>query len=402
MEQQYKIGIFGRLFYGLCASGLVIFFTFLMFSKSQENKAIYLFPLLMILLCVLVLINLFKSKVIITSNSITRERVFYSKTLNFEDIKGCRIGSKLIVIEPIDALTSNLRISNYSDFANYEILTDWIRGKFIDLDKIDLERENEELLHDTTLGSTENEREEKLSKARQVAIAYTVWGFIMFFVLLWIRNSYASLLVGVLYPILGIIIMKFSFGLIKFLNNSQKSIYSGIGIGFCMPILILFITSIAEYEVLSFTKALPIATVIAIILFVLLYNVGINKTTGSITGQIVFILIISSLFGFGSTVVTNCLFDKSVPTEFKTTVVDEYISSGKGAHYHLKLNPWKSDQNVREIDVSESTYEKTPIGSPVIIEEKKGFFNIPWFDFKIDPTPPAPADLNNGSYPIPR
>lgn len=113
MEQEYKVGIFEKLFYGLLVSGLAIFFTFLMLSKPQENKAIYLFPLFMILLCILVLINLFKSKVIITSNSITRERAFYSKTLNFEDIKGVRIESKIVFIEPLDASRPKLKISNY-------------------------------------------------------------------------------------------------------------------------------------------------------------------------------------------------------------------------------------------------------------------------------------------------
>jgi hypothetical protein len=402
MEQEYKVGLFGKIFYGIVAGGMAGFFGFMIISHPQDNKAVYLIGLLPIIICLLILVNLFKSKVIITSTSITRERVFYNKTLNFEDVKGARVGQKVIVIEPEEASLGKLRISNYSDFANSEELANRIGTMFLDLDKADLDKEKEVLLSDNSLGYTVEERESKINKMGQIAIAYTVWGFIMFFLLLFIRNNYLSFWVGVLYPLLGIVIMKFSNGLIKFVSDSKRSSYLGISIGFSMSVIILFVLAIAEFEVISFTNALPVAAVIAIALFILLYSVGINKTKASVKGQSVFMVIISLFYGFGNTVVANCLFDKSKPAKFQTQVVDEYISSGKGAHYHLKLNPWLPGQNIREVDVSEKSYYKTPVGSTVFIYEKKGLLNIPWFDFELDPTPPVPAGSNNGNSPAPR
>lgn len=392
MEQEYKVGLFGRIFYGLAAGGMLIFFCFLPTLGPQKDKLVYFILLVPIIILLLILINIFKSKVIVTDTSITRQRLFYNRTLNFADIKGIRIESKIIFIEPLDASYLQLKISNYDDLAKSEELTKWLREKFTDLDKVDLEREKEVLLNDSSLGYTPEAREAKISKMKQIAIAYNIWGFIMCFILIFVRNSFLSFWAGALYPLLGIAIMRFSSGLIKFVGASQRSLHMGIFLGVAMSVINVLIVAIAGYEVLSFVNAWPIAAAIAVALFLLLYSMGINKIEGVAKGQVVAMLITSFIYGFGNTIVINCLFDRSTPTYFTTTVADEYISSGKGAHYHLKLNPWKPNGRIREIDVSRKDYEKAPIGSSIIIIEKKGLLNIPWFDFKVDTEPPAIAN----------
>jgi hypothetical protein len=402
MEQEYKVGLFGKIFYGLLAGGALVFFSFLLISKPQNSALIYLIFLIPALFCLAVLINLFKSRVIITDTSITRERLFYNKTLNFTEIKGVRVSSRLIVIEPVDASLGNLRISNYDYLTNDDDLVRYINTKFTNLNKQDIEKEKELFLQDEALGRTEQEREAKMDKIRQIGIAYIVWGFIMCFTLIFVRSDYASLLVGMLYPVVGIILMKLSFGLIKFIGNSQKSHRLGIAVGLCMPVGLVFITAVVNYNLSALSSAIYIAVVLGIALFVLLFNVGVNNACGNVVAQGVFMLIMSVLYSVGSTIIINCLFDSSTPVTFRTMVGDEYTTTGKGPHYHLRLNPWKPGQDVTWIDVSRKEYEQSPIGSPVTIGEKKGLFNIPWFTYTLDPPPMAPVGSNNENFPIPK
>jgi hypothetical protein len=271
------------------------------------------------------------------------------------------------------------------------------------LNNEDLEKEKEALLNDNSLGYTPEEREAKISKMRQIAIAYNIWGFTMFFILIFVRSSSLSFWTGALYPLLGIAIMRFSSGLVKFVGVSQRSLHMGIFLGLAMSVINVVIAALANYEVISFTNAWPIVAVITVVVFISLYSTGINKIEGDgKKGQIVAMLITAFLYGFGNTVVINCLFDKSTQRNFTTTVADEYISSGKGAHYHLKLNPWKPNGRIREVDVSKKEHEQSPIGSPVTIDEKKGLFNIAWFNYTLDPPPMAPVGSNNENFPIPK
>nr|WP_067058067.1 hypothetical protein [Mucilaginibacter sp. L294] len=402
MEQEYKVGLFGKIFYGLLAGGIVGFLLLMLISKPPNEAIVYLIVLIPVAIGILIILNLFKSKVIVTETSITRQRLFYNRTLNFDDIKGVRIESKIIIIEPLEASYSQLKISNYDDLAKSEELTKWLREKFTDLDNKDREAEKEKLLHDNSLGYTVEERTSKIDKMGQIAIAYSVWGFIMFFILIFVRNHNLSFWAGILYPALGLAIMSQSNGLIKFASDSQRSNYWGISIGFCMPIVLLLVTAITQFELHSISRAWPIMVTVTLIFFILLYTLGINKNNRFIVGQVFGMLFISIIFGLGSVTLTNCLFDNSKPVKYQTQVVDEYISNSKGAHYHLKLKPWLPGQNIREVDVSEKSYYKTPVGSTVFIYQKKGLLNIPWFDFELDPTPPVPAGSNNGNSLGPR
>ncbi|MES2062694.1 MAG: hypothetical protein V4456_12285 [Bacteroidota bacterium] len=401
MEQEYRVGLFWKIFYGLTVGGLLIVFSLLVIATLPE-KPVYLIFLAPILLFLVVLINIFKSKVIITDSDITRKRIFYNKTLNFANIKGVRIESKIIVIEPLDVSCPKIKISNYDSFGKSEELAKWLSERFVDLDNVDRQTEEEALLNDNSLGFTREEREAKISKMKQVAMAYNIWGGVVPFMLLFTSYNNWIFFMGSLYPLLGLVLMKFSGDLIKFITNPKRSVYPGIIIGFIIPIIILLVVALKAYEILFFADVLKGAAVIGLTLFLLLFFLGKNENTEAVKGQVFLMGGLAVIYGLGVTILANCLFDNSKPVKFQTQVVDEYISSGKGAHYHLKLKPWLPGQNIREVDVSEKSYYKTLVGSTVFIYQKKGLLNIPWFDFELDPTPPVPAGSNNGNSPAPR
>ncbi|RFZ95146.1 hypothetical protein D0C36_06355 [Mucilaginibacter conchicola] len=402
MEKEYKLNIFAKLFYGVLTGGFAAFLIIFNIVRPPNENIVYLIIGVPVVICSVIFANLFKSKVIITETSITRQRIFYDRTLHFDDIKGVRIESKIIVIEPKHDTEKNFRVSNYSDLAGSDDLVSWLRESFPDLDKQDLEAETEILLDDASLGYTIEERKAKLSKTRGIAIAYSILGFIVPMILVFFSNPKLIFYVGIFFVLLGLIIIKFSDGLTKFVTNSKRSAYSGIAIGFMMPVIIMMVAAIKSFEILSFKESLKITPIFGLILFVPLFIIGRNKTTEAVKGQVLIMIIVSVIFGFSVTILANCLFDNSNPIKFITNVTETYTTSGKGPHYHLKINPWKKDQDELSIDVSQGTYEKTRVGDSVQILERKGYLSIPWFDYELNLTPPAPADLSNGNSLNPR
>jgi hypothetical protein len=171
----------------------------------------------------------------------------------------------------------------------------------------------------------------------------------------------------------------FSKGLIKFLSNSKRSVYPWMVLGFLIPVFTMLIKSLGEYDLSGYEHLwLPFITASSI-MSILLISLGINKTVESVVGQAIFMLIVSFGYGYGATIQTNCVFDKSEPTKVKTTVISKYIHQGKSTDYYLTLTPWEAGQKPKEIEVSHSFFERSSQGNEVQVNLKKGTFNIPWF-----------------------
>lgn len=402
MEKEYRVSVFGKVFYGVCVTCLLVSVILLMISKSPSNHLNYLFPIFICVVCGLVLVNLFQSRVILTQDSVTRKRAFCSKSLFFNEIKGVRISSRVIVIEPFDNSIGNMSITNYNDLANHEELVDQLRERFTDLNETELNLSLEQLKNSAVLGATEHERKVKLNRMKQIAITYNLWGLVLFGLLFFVRNIYWSVWVGMLYPLLGVGVMKFSYGLIKFGSDSENKPINGIFLGLSMPVIILFLTGIEEFNILSVITLVPVNIFIASILFFLLYTVGLNKSAVRRYNQLIIMAILSVLFGVGSAITINCVYDRSNVEKFKATIADKHITVGKSTHYVLTVYSWKKDDKLRELAVSKNGYNDVHIGGTVNIFVRKGLLGIPWFYFQLIPTPPVPAGLNSGNSPIPR
>ncbi len=118
---------------------------------------------------------------------------------------------------------------------------------------------------------------------------------------------------------------------------------------------------------------------ITLIIIGLLYFGGINKEAESVAGQIIMMTVAGLIYGYGCTIQVNCVFDNSAPQLIHTTVYNKWIEHSKSVHYHFKLNSWDSDQKLKNIEVSESTYNRYTNGDNININLKKGALHIPWF-----------------------
>ncbi|QKJ31264.1 PH domain-containing protein [Mucilaginibacter mali] len=381
MNQEFTLGNGTKIVYGLLGAGLAAFaiFFFAMPRNPNVSYAVYSIPLLFLLGSVLMFINIARRRVIIAGDTITRANVFGTREMAFDQIKGCRIGQKVIIIEPLDASAKRMTITNYIDYADDEVLVNYLRERFTDLDAADLQKSEKEFADDNRFGFNTDDRKAALEKATAICTAYNIIGFTGGFALIILRGGRVAVICEIVYPVIGIFLMAFSHGLIKFLSNKKRSVYPFIGIGFLIAAISLLIRSLINYEILGYDKLLLPSFGIALAMFIPLYYWGINREAESPKGQAIMMLVVSLIFGFGLTRTLNCQYDDSAPRNFNTTVLSKYISSGKGAHYHITLNPWHNTQSSREIDVSQSEYDRIQIADPVTIHEKQGYLHVPWF-----------------------
>lgn len=381
MEQEYRLSTWWKFFYvfigcfplsGIFAfSGLVV---------SRPDMIAIIIPLIISFFFLVILLGgQLRKKVIISDDRVVGVNVIQTKELFVTDIKGCRISEKRIVIEPISASSSKIIINNYTDFTDGKDIKKWLAENFADLDVIDLEQDRESILNDTSLGATREEREAKIANAKLIAIIYSIAGLIIGLGGIPFINKQAIVIVLILYPILGLIIMGKSNGLIRFISNLKTSVYSFAAIGLFTPSFVLFSTGVIGYDIYQFSHIWFPASFVCVIATASIYYTGLNKKIPSIIGQSIGMLIVSAIYAFGSVVQVNCVFDKSTPQEYTAIVLDHRSESGKNAEHYLKLSPWGPRKKPEEVSVPRWLYYEVPISGKVKIRFKQGLLKIPWF-----------------------
>jgi len=376
---EYTVSTGMKIFYGLLAIGMFVFSVFLVnVYNPSVTHAVLLFPLFLTAGAVLIIVNLIKRGIVIDDHSILCNNLFSRKELEFTRIKGCRIGQKAIYIEPLSSDDPTIVIGNYSDLTKSDELARWVKAHFKDLDSIDLEKERQELSQNPELGSTEAERQGTLKRAKNIAITYNIAGIALSFAMIF-YNAKTGTIILLSYPLIGVMIMIFSKGIIKFISKAKRSVYPSISLGMALPSFLLLIKSLGEYSIFQSNHLWSPALIISGILFALFYFRGINKSIGSIKGQIAFMLILALLYGFGSALQINCAFDNSPLKTYDATVFSRRMQNGRSRSYFLTLSPWGPRRKVQETEVHRRLYNVTAIGDTVKVNFKEGLLHVPWF-----------------------
>jgi hypothetical protein len=379
MEIEYTVSTGMKFFYGAIAVFLTGF-AVLMFNMdhTKAGPVVLLIPILLLLFAALIVTSQIKRKIIVSTDLIVKVSIWGRKDLPTSNVKGIRVGEKVIYIEPDSPSYPKITINNFSDLGSSDDLKNWLTENFKDLDALDLKQTEDQILHDTSLGFTEQEREETLKKAQLTARIYNIAGGVIgaasFFI-----DHYLIVVALLLYPVAGVVILRLNNGLIKFLSNKKRSPYPSIFIGFYFCALMLLIKGIIPYDIFQYDHIWPIAFCTGIVITALLYFTGLNKTAEAVKGQVVFMLVMGMLYGFGSTLEINCAFDKSKVQVFSAQVLDHRITRGKSDSYYLTLSPWGPRPDAEEVSVGRWLYNDVSIGQTVKIKFKTGLLNIPWY-----------------------
>jgi len=375
MGREYTISTGMKIFYILIAAAMFVF-AMVLLKIPQSQSVLLLFPLIIVVGSALIIINALKRKVIIYDDSILCINLFSRKEISFTDVKGCRIEQKFISLELNSG--DKMTIRSYSDLGDSAEFEGWVRDKFKDLDAIDLKHDEEQVLKDTSLGYTVEDRERKLKTAKQIALAYNIVGSAVF-CLVFFGRGYPIVIMGLFYPLVGIIVMVFSKGLIKFAGNSKRSVTPFLLLGIMVPVITMLVVVIADYQIFQYNNLWLPMILTAAIVFTIVYFTGLNRSITGIKAQIFAMIILSAMYAFGGITSINCTFDKSAPVIYKAKVLDHRIESGKHTSYLLTLSEWGPMHQQKEEDVGRHLYSSVSIGDTVKIYFRPGLLKAPWY-----------------------
>lgn len=384
MEYEYTTSTGSKILYGILAIFLVAFTLFVPISANNgsynSNPALIIFPIIGIVAAALIIFNLIKRKILITDYSVKYVNVWGTKEIVIKDIRGFRIGEKAIYIYPFDEHSPKLSIKDTLSIGDKKGFVNWLNENFKDLNKEEFEAAKSELLQDTNLGVTQEDREARYNTNKNYVKWYSLGGLALFIVTAYLNiNSGILCIVIVLYPLPGILMMIYSRGIIR-LFAKKNSAYLSVFIGLLFPAFSLAFKSFVYVNLLSFANLWLTATIIAIVSFCVILYISTKQTNENVTGQVAFVAIFALVYGYGATTSINCDLDQAQPKIYRVKVIDHRVSHGsKSTSYYITIDGWRKGYSSEEIDVASSFYDRVSVGSIVNVNLKPGILNAPWY-----------------------
>jgi len=381
MEEEFTLSTGMKVFYGIVGFLLAgVGVTFLTLGFIHRDMLPITVPMLLVFLALGVLVGgQLRKRVIISADRIIHTNVLQTREIPAASVKGCRIGSKVIVVEADSSNYRKITINNYSDFANSQDLVSWLKQNFKDLNDADLAEERGRLLQDARLGATKEEREAKIKNAKWVTVFYSVVGLLFGFGSIPLDQNRAVVIALVAYPLLGIAIMARSRGLIKFLSDTRKSVYAFVFIGLMGPVMFLCFSAAYGYDIENYRNFFLPGTALCLAMAGLFYLTGKNEDLPSVAGQVVMMVLLAAAYSYGTIIKLNGMFDETAPQIIHTSVESKFKEYNKGEHYYLWLNPFIPGDDKHEVEVGPMTFDKYNAGDAIDVDVKKGFLNIPWY-----------------------
>lgn len=378
MQQQFTTSIFLKIIYVIVSLLFAGFGLFMMFTPGSAGQAMYIWALIPIAFGAIFMALALRRKVVIENGVISVSDVFKTREIAVDNIRGVRFEQKVITIVANDAARTTLTIRNYGEFGNNKDLVAYLQT-FTDLNAVDREEEQKNLLENTNLGFTAEERQATLDKAKKISLAYNITGLAVALGYLFTKQPIMAVL-AIIYPLLSAVLIFTSKGLIKFLSNKKRSIYPFVFLGFMAPTIALFAKSIGSYQIYSYDNFwLPFVALGVVVAAMLLFT-GVDRSlNNSVISQQILMVFMALFYTFGCVNLINCGYDKSPDNIYKAAVIGHHISHGKSTSYYLYLSTWGPCHEQKQVSVSGTMYDDTPVGDSVKIDLKPGLLHIPWF-----------------------
>lgn len=276
------------------------------------------------------------------------------------------------------------------DFQNLQSLYEWLDSHVRNLNKEQLSQSIDEF-NESHSELTDDEKGKLLHKTYLFAkILKWIGAIVAVFLVasLFVNRSLmrVAFIVCAIYPILLFLIMRFSNGEIRF-NVKTSDLYPSLlsPFSFCSASL-MFASVIYLDWIYSFSKQLCISALVALIMFFIYYACA-SKSEKQMEGKlssriisIISIIFLMLMYGIGFSIPANIIFDKSEPTIYEVSVINQRVSKGRHTDYYLEVSPWINKKiNQKEISVGSKLYSEVEIGDKVNIKLYKGFLGVPWF-----------------------
>lgn len=383
MEKTFRPTLFSKIFNPGLPALIACFSLFLSIRyHTIPVSEILIVTLAPLIIAAIILSNQLKRKVVVSDRCIMKTNILGTKEMMNNNVKGFRIADNSIFILPLQDGDPKIVIRYYTSLRNDEELLAWLNEHHTNLDRKEYQRELEEILHDTNIGTAREEREASVKRSGMLARIYNIGAFILFGLSLFIFGEIdASWIVDTLvflYPLAGIALIVFSKGIIKLITKASSAHYQ-VWLGIYLPVIVILIKAAFGYHIFAYDNLwLPFA-LISTGVFLIFNRFGLKKAGTAVKGQIFLAIFLALFFGYAYTLQINCVYDNSKPKRFRATIIDRRIFKGKNYSYYLTLAPWGTKLAPEEIEVRRALYQQLSADSTVTINVKPGLLHIPWF-----------------------
>ncbi|WP_318640461.1 hypothetical protein [Flavobacterium ardleyense] len=388
---EFRFPLYYKIFICIVAVALVCFFYFvfkMLLEKPNETdwnifNIVLGVSIFLAITLVIEIFNAFTAKFAISKDRITVARNFSEKQLLYKEIVGFRIREQYIFFESKNC-KSRIKISSLFD--NYKEILDWASKNFQNLDIADAAEENKKILSDVDYGWTVVERNNNLKRAKKVAVALNITGIWLLIWLVAYPKPYELVIISsILFPILCLIILKYFKGLLLF-DARTKSGHPTIMLSIISPSVGLLIRTLQDYKIFNYSNVwIPSLLIAATYVVILIID---DKTLKNDKAKQYFTLftycVAMFAYSFSTVVIINCLYDRSIPNLFTSTITDKKFIQGysSSSTYSVKLTSWGEQKEAKEVSVTKDEFKNMEINDQVSILYKKGLFDISWYEIK--------------------
>lgn len=387
MKQEYKIAKGWAIFIWIFAPGLIALFGFMGISPYLDDDIdltlvliLTPFSIGLILLMVLGLVDTVKSRLIIEKDKIISISVFKTKRLDFSDIQGFKRDQNYLYFIPKSTDLKKIKVSSYC--GKFKELIIWSESQFNNLDIEEIAKETADIMENEEYGRNIDEREYRFRQAKRLTKILNITSLIIGLSTLFYPHFYKiQILVCTILPLIGLIALKTSNGLIK-IDGKPNSTHPKIFLTFLIPSCALAMRAILDFSIFEYKNFwLPAFLLLGVYGFIIFkeskeqFDLSKGITYLSIFG----VLIFGALYIYGLLITTNVTFDNSQPQVYKAKILDKRISTGESTTYYFELDQWGPQTEIEDVSVSRDIYDSKIIGDSAIVYFNNGLYKIPYY-----------------------
>lgn len=220
-----------------------------------------------------------------------------------------------------------------------------------------------------------------LKKQKLILLAFSfvlcLWGMLY-------PNPYRNIIWAlVFFPIIRVLFLSFDNGKFQFrsVDYDKEVIHWSI----IFPALALGLRSVLDFKIIDFSNGY-IPVIFLAIIFLVIYLTTINKELVILKKENIWLnfyaVLFISVFSFSIVASTNVLLDHARLNNSEVIVLKKHISKVRGTNYSVVLKLINSNNNSKQISISESRFEEINIGDTLSILIGTGKYDIPWFILK--------------------
>jgi hypothetical protein len=362
----------------LIGSGLLI----QAFNAVRPDTALIVIAIGLILFGIFCFIEILLTRVIISGQEIQVKSLFGKRVLPLAAVRGFRYErreyTKAIVLIPMDPSFQKLKIPTW--LADRDELNAWVISRFDDLDRVAESEERLEILNDPALPFDPVDLESRIDRAKKLVRGLNIGAVaVAFWALFHPRPYELAMIASTLYPLLIILVMRTSGGLIR-LNDEKSKALPDIGLAILLPGMAIGLRALLDRDLYDHDPIWPLLIIgVLIMLFLVFFrNREYPANQWKSLGMYLLMGGLLSFHVYGTIVFINCYYDDSEPRLQEAVVVGHHISSGRSKSYHVQVEDIDDVKEFREFTVTSEEYDLIQTGDTVVKISKPGRLGIPW------------------------